>query len=95
MNAAKKGLGRGLSALFGDIEKKSASNRTEINKIPIIGQVITGIEGEGLIGVNYNATGTYENPDYTINPLSILTPGILRSIFDGFLGKEKKDDNTK
>ena len=23
MNAAKKGLGRGLSALFGDIEKKS------------------------------------------------------------------------
>ena len=35
MNAAKKGLGRGLSALFGDIEKKSASNRTEINKIPI------------------------------------------------------------
>ena len=35
MNAAKKGLGRGLSALFGEIEKKSASNRTEINKIPI------------------------------------------------------------
>ena len=26
MNAAKKGLGRGLSALFGDIEKKSELN---------------------------------------------------------------------
>ena len=27
MNPAKKGLGRGLSALFGDIEKKSKSNK--------------------------------------------------------------------
>ena len=35
MNAAKKGLGKGLSALFGDIEKKSESNQTQINKIPI------------------------------------------------------------
>ena len=35
MNAAKKGLGKGLSALFGDIEKKSESNQTQTNKIPI------------------------------------------------------------
>ena len=36
MNAAKKkGLGRGLSALFGDIEKKSESNQTSTNKISI------------------------------------------------------------
>ena len=35
MNAAKKGLGRGLSALFGDIEKKSGLNQTQANKIPI------------------------------------------------------------
>jgi len=35
MNAAKKGLGKGLSALFGDIEKKSESNQNQTNKIPI------------------------------------------------------------
>ena len=35
MNAAKKGLGRGLSALFGDIEKKPESNQVQTNKIPI------------------------------------------------------------
>ena len=35
MNPAKKGLGRGLSALFGDIEKKSEPNQTQINKISI------------------------------------------------------------
>ena len=35
MSAAKKGLGRGLSALFGDIEKKSELNQTQKNKISI------------------------------------------------------------
>tara|TARA_B100000029_G_scaffold413323_1_gene416292 strand:+ start:57 stop:905 length:849 start_codon:yes stop_codon:yes gene_type:complete len=35
MNAAKKGLGRGLSALFGDIEEKSESSQVQTNKIPI------------------------------------------------------------
>ena len=35
MSAAKKGLGRGLSALFGDIEKKSGSNQNQTNKVPI------------------------------------------------------------
>ncbi len=35
MSAAKKGLGRGLSALFGDIENKSTSLETQINKVPI------------------------------------------------------------
>ena len=35
MNAAKKGLGRGLSALFGDIEKKSELSQIQTNKIPI------------------------------------------------------------
>ena len=35
MNPSKRGLGKGLSALFGDIEKKSESNQIQTNKIPI------------------------------------------------------------
>ena len=35
MNAAKKGLGKGLSALFGDIEVKSSSSDLNINSLPI------------------------------------------------------------
>ena len=35
MNAAKKGLGRGLSALFGDMEKRTGSNQNQTNKVPI------------------------------------------------------------
>ncbi len=62
-----------------------------LNKIPLIGQVITGIEGDGLIGVNFKVSGNYDKPSYNVNPLSILTPGILRSIFDSLF--EINDEN--
>ncbi len=62
-----------------------------LNKIPLIGQVITGIEGDGLIGVNFKVTGTYDEPNYNVNPLSILTPGILRSIFESFFEGNNED----
>ncbi len=60
-----------------------------LNKIPVIGQVITGIDGDGLIGVNFKVTGTYDDPNYNVNPLSILTPGIIRSIFESFEGNNE------
>jgi len=62
-----------------------------INKIPLLGQIITGIEGEGIIGFNYKAFGFYENPEYSINPFSVLTPGIIRSLFKS--KKENQDNN--
>ncbi|MDN5788190.1 hypothetical protein, partial [Pseudorhodobacter sp.] len=38
-------------------------------------------KGEGLFGFNYHITGTAKVPDVSINPLSILTPGMFREIF--------------
>ncbi len=62
-----------------------------INKIPLVGDLVTGTKGEGLIGVNYKAKGTFDKPDYSINPFSIFTPGILRNIFRG--DNEKENTN--
>lgn len=64
-----------------------------LNKIPIVGKIITGIEGEGFIGVNYAIRGSLDNPSLSINPLSIFTPGIIRNIVDSF--KIKKNDNIE
>ena len=36
---------------------------------------------EGLFGFSYRLTGTAQNTQVTVNPLSILTPGIFRDIF--------------
>ena len=52
------------------------------NDIPIIGEIFSGREDEGIFGVNYRSSGDWEDIDNTINPLSALTPGILRRIFD-------------
>ncbi len=45
-----------------------------------IGQIFTR-KGEGLFGFNYRITGTSDNPQVSVNPLSILTPGMFREIF--------------
>jgi hypothetical protein len=36
---------------------------------------------EGLFGFSYRLTGTAQNSNVSVNPLSILTPGIFREIF--------------
>jgi hypothetical protein len=37
--------------------------------------------GEGVFGFNYGLRGTADNPQVSVNPLSILTPGMFREIF--------------
>ncbi len=44
-----------------------------------MGDLLTG--GGGLIAASYTMTGASEDPKVLINPLSVLTPGILRTIF--------------
>ena len=45
-----------------------------------IGQIFSR-RGEGLFGFTFRLTGPAENPRVTVNPLSILTPGMFREIF--------------
>jgi len=52
------------------------------NNIPIIGELIIGREDEGIFGINYRANGSWDNIQTSVNPLSVLTPGFLRRIFD-------------
>ncbi|MPZ10164.1 MAG: hypothetical protein GEU89_08095 [Kiloniellaceae bacterium] len=52
-----------------------------LSKIPLLGTLLTGGEGEGFIAVVYHVKGEVEDPDVSVNPLSALTPGFLRNIF--------------
>ena len=54
-----------------------------LGAIPIFGQVLVSRKGEGIIGMTYSATGNADEPQVNMNPLSVLTPGILRRIFQG------------
>ena len=55
-----------------------------IKKIPLIGDALVGGKGEGLIGVRYGIKGSFTNNRITTNPLSLLTPGFLRNVFNIF-----------
>lgn len=64
---------------------------TEVNSllssIPLVGEILTG--GSGLIAATYTMKGPSKDPQVSVNPLSILTPGFLRKILfeGGFEGK--------
>ncbi len=50
-------------------------------KIPVLGRLFTAEKGGGLFAVRAKITGKLSNPKVAANPLSALTPGVLRGIF--------------
>lgn len=62
-----------------------------VGEIPVIGNLITGGENQGVLGVDYSVTGGYDDPQISVNPLSAFTPGFLRNIFDIFDAPEGVD----
>jgi hypothetical protein len=52
------------------------------NALPIIGEIFGGRQGEGLFGVGFVIEGAMGRPQLIVNPFSMLTPGILRQIFE-------------
>ncbi len=54
-----------------------------LGNIPVLGSLLTGGEGQGVFGVTFSVNGTTEQPAVKVNPLSALTPGILRRIVSG------------
>ncbi|MEO1001198.1 MAG: glyceraldehyde 3-phosphate dehydrogenase NAD-binding domain-containing protein, partial [Pseudomonadota bacterium] len=51
--------------------------------VPILGDILTGPRGEGIFGFTYSLRGSAEAPRVRVNPLSILAPGILRTLITG------------
>lgn len=50
--------------------------------VPIIGDLFVGREGEGIFSLTYSVRGTLDKAQVAVNPLSAVTPGILRRIFE-------------
>jgi len=56
-----------------------------LGNIPVLGWLVTGGEkGGGLVAFNFSMKGSTEDPAITVNPLSALTPGFLRHLFNIF-----------
>jgi hypothetical protein len=57
-------------------------------KIPVVSSLLGG-KGGGVLGFNYGLNGSIDEPHSHVNPLSVLTPGILREVFSN---APKSDD---
>ena len=51
-------------------------------QLPLIGELLGGRTGEGLVGVTFAVRGDLDDPQFIVNPVSILAPGVFRSIFE-------------
>ena len=48
-----------------------------IQKLPIIGNILVGGEGEGMFSIDFTLTGDQDDPDVDSVPLSIIKPRII------------------
>ena len=51
-----------------------------IGVIPIVGEILTGVDNAGLFVTQFSLTGSIDDPDTSITPASIV-PGVLRDLF--------------
>jgi hypothetical protein len=52
-----------------------------LGDIPVIGQILSGTQGEGVVGMTFAVQGPTSSPQVIVNPLSLVAPGIFRDIF--------------
>jgi hypothetical protein len=57
-----------------------------LTNLPVIGAILSGGEGQGLFAASFRLTGSNDDPTVTVNPLSALTPGLFRRLFDPIFG---------
>ena len=50
-------------------------------KIPLLGHLFSAEKGGGLFAMRAKVTGSLADPVVSANPLSVITPGVLRDIF--------------
>ena len=55
-----------------------------VGHLPVIGDILTGGDGEGVFAATYRAQGPLKDAAITVNPLTALAPGILRDLFKLF-----------
>jgi hypothetical protein len=66
--------------LGGTYTPLSGINRA-LSGVPLFGEVLTGPRREGIVAMTFAIQGPMSSPQFVPNPLSLMTPGFLREIF--------------
>ena len=72
---------RGRMAMKGTFLPAYGLNRA-LSNIPVLGYAMGNGRKRGLLGITFRLRGATRNPRLEVNPISLLTPGVLRRIFE-------------
>jgi hypothetical protein len=72
---------KGNMAITGTFMPAYGLNRL-FGEIPLLGQLLGNGRDRGLIGITYKVAGNAKSPQVQVNPISVIAPGIFRSIFE-------------
>ena len=51
-----------------------------IGKVPLVGQILTGVDNDGFFATQFNLSGPIADPETSVNVSSII-PGVFRDVF--------------
>lgn len=54
-----------------------------LGNVPIIGNILSGGENQGLFSISYSIKGVFDKPKVRSNPLGLLAPNFLKGLFQG------------
>ncbi len=52
-----------------------------VSAIPLVGEILSNGRDQGLIGINYRLAGPANQPTISVNPVSLVAPGIFNQVF--------------
>jgi len=81
-SATGPSLGVSLNGFF-DLTNRQLDMQGVISPVYLVNRfgALLSRRGEGLFGFNFHMLGAASDPEISVNPLSILTPGVFREIF--------------
>lgn len=72
---------QGRIDMVGTFMPAYALNRI-FSALPILGEILGNGRDNGLIGITFKLAGDAKTPNLTVNPISLIAPGIFRQIFE-------------
>ena len=80
--AGSYNLARDNLDIDGVLAPSPGLNLSVLGNVPVLGDLLVSRRGEGVFGMTYAINGHAGAPRVSVNPVSALTPGILRRIFE-------------
>jgi hypothetical protein len=74
-------MSAGRVSMNGTVVPAYALN-SALGRIPFVGKIFSPEKGGGLFAARYSVDGPFGDASVSVNPLSVLTPGFLRGLFD-------------